>query len=415
MSSRTEATQKPFYIYSVDLAKGIVLFFMIFGHALLWYDRPRAYAWDKGTELFLLFSNAGENTLVFFWLITIAFMVFPCFFYVYGFNAANSLIRQGPGADRAKVRSRSLRRAIILFIVGSFGQSIMALVVWLTKNMEGEFELINYILTWNFFHLFGFTSLSFLVIFEIVWWLENKGYNAQQLLVSILVGVLASLLVIFVIFHDYWDPATAQHVVLSVKLDLADIIRHALIDYGTTPIIPWFSFGLMGGIVATALNLPDPESGKTASRKAVIFFVVGIIFYLIGAFFSLFIERNMSTPVEYPASTTFIFFTLGILTIFITSLLVIFDFDHVSFNYRTKLKQLLMPLAIFGQLSLTIYFIHNIVFGIPIDMMFFYQNDLLFFIFMTFYSILFVIIAVVWRKKLKFKYTIEWGIRKFTS
>ncbi|MFX0126043.1 MAG: acyltransferase family protein [Candidatus Hodarchaeota archaeon] len=408
MSSRTEGTQKPFYVYSVDLAKGIVLFFMIFGHALLWYDRSRAYAWDKGTELFLLFSNAGENTLVFFWLITIAFMVFPCFFYVYGFNAANSLLRQGPGADRAKVRSRSLRRAIILFVVGSFGQSIMALVV-------SPGEVINYILTWNFFHLFGFTSLSFLVIFEIVWLLENKGYNAQQLLVFILAGVLAVLLVIFVIFHDYWDPATAQHVILSAKLDLADIIRHALIDYGTTPIIPWFSFGLMGGIAATALNLPDPESVKKANRKAVIFFIVGIIFYLIGAFFSLFIERNMSTPVEYPASTTFIFFTLGILTIFITSLLVIFDFNHISFNYRNKLKQLLMPLAIFGQLSLTIYFIHNVIFGIPIEMMFFFQNDLLFFIFMTFYSILFVIIAVIWRQKFKFKYTIEWGIRKFTS
>ncbi|UCG02527.1 MAG: acyltransferase family protein [Candidatus Heimdallarchaeota archaeon] len=408
MSSRTESSQKPFYVYSVDLAKGIVLFFMIFGHALLWYDRPRAYAWDKGTELFLLFSNTGENTLVFFWLITIAFMVFPCFFYVYGFNAANSLLRQGPGADRAKVRSRSLRRAIVLFIVGSFGQSIMALIV-------SPGEVINYILTWNFFHLFGFTSLSFLVIFEVVWWLEKKGYDAQKLLVSILTGVLAVLLIIFIIFHDYWDPATAQHIVLSTKLDLMDIIKHALIDYGTTPIIPWFSFGLMGGIAATALNLTDPESSQTANRKAAILLVVGAVFYIIGGFFSLFIERNMSTPVEYPASTTFIFFTLGILTIFITSLLIIFDFDHITLNFRTKLKQLLMPLVIFGQLSLTIYFIHNVIFGIPIKMMFFYQNDLLFFIFMIFYSILFVIIAVVWRKKLKFKYTVEWGIRKFTS
>ncbi|MFX1507582.1 MAG: hypothetical protein ACFFDC_15970, partial [Promethearchaeota archaeon] len=163
------------------------------------------------------------------------------------------------------------------------------------------------------------------------------------------------------------------------------------------------------------LNLPDPESAKTANVKAIILMIIGIIFYLIGAFFSLFIERNMSTPVEYPASTTFIFFTLGIMTIFITGFLVIFDFDHISFSYRNKLKQLLMPLVIFGQLSLTIYFIHNVMFGIPIEMMFFFQNDLLFFIFMTFYSILFVIIAVIWRKKLKFKYTLEWGIRKFTS
>ncbi|MFW9905602.1 MAG: acyltransferase family protein [Candidatus Thorarchaeota archaeon] len=407
MSSRTEGTRKPFYVYTVDLAKGIVLFFMIFGHALLWYDRARAYAWDKGTKLFILFSNAGERTLVFFWLITIAFMVFPCFFYVYGFNAANSLIRQGPGADRAKIRSRSLRRAIVLFVVGSVGQSIMAFVV-------SPGEVINYILTWNFFHLFGFTSLSFLIIFEIVWWLESKGYNAQQLLVSILAGVLVVLLVIFIIFHNYWTPATAQYIVLSAKLDLVDIIKHALIDYGTTPIIPWFSFGLMGGVAATALNLPDPASSKTANPKAVILLIIGAVFYIIGAFFSLFIERNISTPVEYPASTTFIFFSLGVLTIFITSSLVIFDFEHISFKYRTKLKQILMPLVIFGQLSLTIYFIHNVLFGIPIEMMFFYQNDLLFFIFMTFYSIIFVIIAVIWRKKLKFKYTIEWGIRKFT-
>ncbi len=395
--------------------KGIVLFLMIFGHALLWYDRSRAYAWYKGKELFLLFSNTGEKTLVFFWLITIAFMVFPCFFYVYGFNAANSLLRQGPGADRAKVRSRSIRRVIILFCVGSFGQSIMALVAWLTKNMSGELELINYILTWNFFHLFGFTTLSFLVIFEIVWWLENQGYNAQKILVSSLAGILVVLLAIFLIFHDYWDPETSQYIDLSVKLDLTDIIKHALIDYGTTPIIPWFSFGLMGGIAATALNLPDLKSSKMANRKAVILLVIGAIFYIIGVFFSLFIERNISTPVMYPASTTFIFFTLGILTIVNISLLVIFDFDHVSFNYRTKLKQLLMPLAIFGQLSLTIYFIHNVIFGVPIEMMFFYQNDLLFFIFIIFYSILFVIIAVIWRRRFKFKYSVEWAIRKFTS
>jgi hypothetical protein len=408
MSSRTEGSQKPFYVYSVDLIKGVVLFFMIFGHALLWYDRSRAYDWDKGKDVFLFFSNSGENTLVFFWLITIAFMVFPCFFYVYGFNAANSLLRQGPGADRSKIRSRSIKRVIILFFVGSFGQSIMALVV-------SPGEVINYILTWNFFHLFGFTTLVFLVVFEIVWWLENQGYNPQKILVSVLTGILIILLTIFIIFHDYWDPATAQHVILSAKLDLVDIINHALIDYGTTPIIPWFSFGLMGGIAATALNLPDPESSKTANRKAVILLLIGVMFYIIGAFFSLFVERNLSTPVEYPASTTFIFFTLGILTMINTSLLVIFDFDHVPFTYRNKLKQLLMPLAIFGQLSLTIYFIHNVIFGIPIEMMFFNQNDLLFFIFMTFYSILFVIIAVIWRRRFKFKYSVEWAIRKFTS
>ena len=408
MSSRTESSDKPFYVYSIDLAKGIVLIPMIFGHALLWYDRTRSYAWDKGTKLFLLFSNSGENTLVIFWFWTLCFMVFPCFFYVYGFNAANSLIRQGPGADRVKVRSRSLRRAIILFIVGSVGQSIMALVA-------SPGEVINYILTWNFFHLFGFTSLSFLVIFEIVWLLEKRGYNPQQLLVSILAGLLAILLILFIIFHDYWDPATAQRIILSTEIDIADILRHALIDYGTTPIIPFFGFGLMGGIAATALNLPDPESSESASRKAVIFLIIGVIFYLVGAFFSLFIERNIATPVTYPASTTFIFFTLGVLNIFIMSLLIIFDFDHIAFKYRDQLKKLTMPLVIFGQLSLTIYFIHNIIFGIPIEMMFFYQKDLLFFIFMVFYSILFVIIAVVWRKKLKFKYSIEWYIRKFTS
>ena len=408
MSSRTEGSQKPFYVYSVDLIKGIVLFIMIFGHALLWYDRPRAYAWDKGKELFLIFSNTGEKTLMLFWFITIAFMVFPCFFYVYGFNAANSLLRQGPGADRSKIRNRSIKRVIILFLVGSLGQSIMALVV-------SPGEVVNYILTWNFFHLFGFTTLIFLIVFELVWGLEKQGYEPQKTLVAILTGLLVILLVTFIIFHDYWDPVTAQHIILSVKLDLADIIKHALIDYGTTPIIPWFSFGLMGGIAATALNLPDLESSKTANRKAVVLLLIGGMFYIIGVFFSLFIERNISTPAEYPASTTFIFFTLGILTIINTSLLVLFDFKHISFNYRKNLKSLLMPLAVFGQLSLTIYFIHNIIFGIPIEFMFFHQNDLLFFIFMTFYSVFFVIIAVIWRKKFKFKYSIEWFIRKFTS
>ncbi|MFX0125694.1 MAG: acyltransferase family protein [Candidatus Hodarchaeota archaeon] len=408
MSSRTESSQKPFYVYSVDLLKGIVLFLMIFGHALLWYNRPLAYTWDKGEELFLLFSNSGEHTLVFFWLITIAFMVFPCFFYVYGFNQANSFLRQGPEADRSKVRSRSIRRAIILFFVGSFGQSIMALVA----ESPPEIGILNYILTWNFFHLFGFTTLSFLIIFEILWWFEKKGYNFQKILVSSLSSILVILLSLFLLFHDY---SGSQRVILFVRLDLLDILKHALIDHGTTPIIPWFSFGLMGGITAATLNLPNPESSKTANRRASILFVYGVIFYLIGAFFSLFLERNISTPVMYPASTTFVFFTLGILTITVICLLTIFDFDQVSFKYRAKLKQLLLPIAIFGQLSLTIYFIHNVIFGIPIEMMFFYKNDFLFILSMTIYSILFIIIAVVWRQKFKFKYSIEWAIRKFTS
>ena len=140
------------------------------------------------------------------------------------------------------------KRVIILFFVGSFGQSIMALVV-------SPGEVINYILTWNFFHLFGFTTLVFLVVFEVVWWLEKQGYNSQKILVSILTGILVILLVTFIIFHDYWDPVTAQHVILSAKLDLVDIIEHALIDYGTTPIIPWFSFGLMGGCVEKVPSL----------------------------------------------------------------------------------------------------------------------------------------------------------------
>jgi hypothetical protein len=57
---------------------------------------------------------------------------------------------------------------------------------------------------------------------------------------------------------------------------------------------------------------------------------------------------------------------------------------------------------------LTVFFLHNLLFFIPST---FLPSEGLFFIFITFYSFLYVFLAIIWQKW-HFQYSLEWGIMK---
>ncbi|MFX0092058.1 MAG: hypothetical protein ACFFBD_09885, partial [Candidatus Hodarchaeota archaeon] len=180
--------KKRFYLVSVDFIQGFLLFIMIFGHALLWWNRPLALAWDTG------------DSIVIFFLIGVGLMVFPYFLFFYGFNTVNSLLKKDVVSNRPVLRLRLIRKNIFFALSGFFLQFIMGL---LTPGY-----LLNFLVSWQIFHMFAFLGVFLLFIFEITWWLENQSKISNYLDIRQIVSILFMLCLVlvlgsFLIFHNY--------------------------------------------------------------------------------------------------------------------------------------------------------------------------------------------------------------------
>ncbi|MFX1254107.1 MAG: hypothetical protein ACFFCZ_21015, partial [Promethearchaeota archaeon] len=189
MSKNENPQNKRFYLVSVDLLQGVCLFLMIFGHGLLWWDRSKALNWDTN-GIFSVFFVLG-----------IGLMNYPGFLFLYGFNIVNSILRKSNISNRPKLRSRLLRKGIILAMFAFLGQFSMAI-------LTAPDKLLNYLLSWHLFHVFAFSTVFILFIFEIGWYLGGKtnlqDYLEHRQIVTILFVInLSVILVIFLIFHDY--------------------------------------------------------------------------------------------------------------------------------------------------------------------------------------------------------------------
>jgi hypothetical protein len=296
-----------------------------------------------------------------------------------------------------------LKKALIFFVLAELAQGFVALVV-------SPEHFINFLLTWDMFHIFALTTLFFLFVFESSWQMEIWNLtNYKQATTLISLFFLAIILSTFLLFHDYSVSTGIQWT--YTDLDIFSIFQRIFFDYGLTPIIPFFSYPILGGLLAMFLDLPHEEK-NTVLKKAIPVLIIGIITLIVGIMF-LRVERFVSTPVSYPASSSFVFIAIG--TIILVTITGIGLIDVDSLNSPQKINKVLLPFVVLSKISLTVFIIHNAVYIIPSEFVqSFINSETGAMMLGILYSLLFIPIAFIWQKW-EFKYSVEWMIWKLQS
>lgn len=361
---------------------------MIFGHFIGWWDNSMAV-------------NYEENGLLVSIIMILGLMVFPCFLFIYGFNQVNSFLkRRGDVSNRHKIRSRAIKRSIIFLIFLVFTMIIMAF-------SRGEPEkMLNYIFNWHLFHLFAFSTLFFLLMWELACWIEEKinGYwSSQQCLTIILLLNFILVITLFFLFHDYMIK---QPVGFPVQSEIKRIIEYALLDISTSGVIPWLSFPLAGGITASFLDLNNIHKIR-ATEKSVIILSANLAFLAVGLLY-LAEERFISHGIGYTSSFSHIFISIGLIGFVFMIIVLLLDINQKI--PRKSAIRLFYPIIIVSKISLTVYLIHP-VFGVLNPSLI--PSKLVLMLLASLYSLFFVILAHFWQKW-DFKYSFEWIIKEFS-
>jgi hypothetical protein len=384
MKIRQEEIRKQFYLVTVDILQGISVFFMVIGHTGLWWDNELDARWP--------------NVPFLFWaLLTIALVVPPGFLFWYAFNTTNSLLRKKKKDERLDSRNRLLKRTVIFFLIAEFGELVAGLVV-------SPKHLLNYLLTWELFHMFAFSTIFLLIVFELAWMIETRGFwkHRQASLVTLSL-CLIFIISFFLIFHDY---SSSQVMDLYVELNIQSILARIFFEQGQSPIIPWLAFPSAGALLASYIDLPN-EDKDLIIRRALFSITGSILLLFIGLLF-LRIERYVSTAVWYPASSPLVFIAMGILILTTAGFILLLDLN--TFYEHREVNRLLLPVVLLSKITLTVYLVHNLAFVVPSDIPLIrtlLPNVEIMMLAGFLYSLLFVLIAFIWQKR-NYKYSIEW-------
>jgi hypothetical protein len=350
--------------------------------------------WDSLIDL--KWPNLQYEAAVF---MTVALLIPPFFFFLYGFNVTNSLLRKKEKIERQETRHRLLKKTIIFFIIAEFSEGTAGLVV-------SPEHLLNYLLTWELFHLFSLSTLVLLLVFEFAWYIEvTLRWNHKQVTTIILSLFLVFVLAIFLIFHDYSDEVGTRGI--YVNLDLNSFFQRIVFEDGQNPVIPWISFPIVGGLLASFLDLPHEQRNTLLKKVGKVLFL-GTCFLIIGVLL-LDQEGFRSPPVLYPASSSFVLITIGGI-ILITMIMILF----IDLPSRQTVIKVFSPIVLISNISLTVFIVHNAAFIIPSDSPFIralIPSITAVMIVGALYCVFFIIIARLW-KKWNFKYSVEWMIWK---
>ncbi|MFX1532961.1 MAG: hypothetical protein ACFFDI_01860 [Promethearchaeota archaeon] len=384
MDSKLNPKQRGLYLLSVDLLQGYLIILMVIGHGLLWWDHSLAIEWEKNP----LFLRC-------FWILFM--LILPLFLSLYGFNHVNSLLRKVDVNSRREIRARGIKRSVIFFLIGFSAQGLMAIVTSPNK-------LLNFLVTWHIFHLFGLATIVYLLIFEIAWYVEARlsgFWKHWQFSLFITIGLLLLIIAIFLFSHDY---SLTQQVTISAELNITSIFHHMVFENGGNPIIPWVCFPLIGGMMAIILNLPSANKNSVLKNGGFLLLLSVFCFFIGGVFLE--VERYVQPVNSYPASSSFLFFTFSYLLSVPTIAILLLDLTERN---PRKAPIILYPLILLSKISLTVFFFHNVFF--ILDPSFIPTEELLVLV-MTLYSMFFILIAFIWQRW-EFKFSLEWIIWKF--
>jgi hypothetical protein len=296
------------------------------------------------------------------------------------------------------MRTRYLKRGLIFFIFASIGLIGMSLAT--------GGNLLQWILTWHIFHLFSLSTIVLLLVFELAWWLERKlqeDIHYQKIVTFLLIISLILVLTTFLFFHDY---SMTRKVGDPVAFELLAIVEHVLLDSGTCPIFPFLSFFLAGALTASILNLPLAQRSKI-QKKALLLISSGILVTIAGFFF-LDIEGFVSPAVLYPASSSLVLITNGVLVLVTTVMILLLDINKVYTRRISDVPKLVVPLVLVSKITLTVYFVHNFAFILPPSIL---PTETMAIVVAILYALSFYVLAIIW-SKWKFMYSFEWTIGK---
>ena len=386
MNTNLKTKPKPFYLATVDILQGICIFFFLIWHTMIWWDHNVDSTWPN-------------LPIEAFGFMTVALLIPPFFFFLYGFNTVNSLLRQKSIIFRQETRSRLIKKTIIFFVIGEFSEGMAGIVVSPT-------HLMNYLLTWELFHLFSFSTLVLLIVFEIAWYLERqRGWDYLYAARLILAIILTFIIVIFLIFHDYSGEVGIQG--LYTKLNLESIIERIWLEDGQNPVIPWLSFPILGALVAVILELPNEKKNSLLPKIRRIS-LLGACSLVIG-FLLLDREDYLAPPILYPITSSFLFINLGCL-ILVTLIMVL----YIDIHSNQIIIKVTSPIILISNISLTTFIIHNVAYVIPPDLPLvrtLMPSLSAVMLVGVLYCIFFILVAFFWNKW-NFKFSVEWMIWK---
>ncbi|MHA2297369.1 MAG: hypothetical protein ACXAEU_06940 [Candidatus Hodarchaeales archaeon] len=344
-------------------------------------------------------NNWGEINFLIAVIAVTGMMVFPSFFFLHGFNQMNSLLKSENITNFRAIRSRAIKRSLIFLLIAFLAQAGMALV-------SSPEKVLNFVLTWQMFNLFALSALVVPLSFELACIIEKRmGGNVDQRQVLIVVQGMFSLLIllIFIISHDY---SMTSEVATPVALDFIAILKHALLDDGTTPVIPWLVFSLTGGGLAAFFDLPSIKKNDFR-EKAFLIIITSSSCLIIGVWFLMNGVPFISAVLFYPASPSLIFIVLSLLMSCTTILILVIDMNE---DLHLKTKKLLHPIISLSNISLTVFIIHQAAFALPPSII---TTEVIFFVSFGLYSMFFVIISLFWQKA-EYKWSLEWIMRKYS-
>ena len=389
MNHAPNFNQGQFYLHAIDILKGFAVFSMIFSHGVGWwnYDLSRNY------------FDSGSFAVVIIWITGL--MAFPIFLFASGFNQVNSFLRQKRDmSSNYEIRSRVIKRGLIFFVFATIALVLMALI-------QEPAKILNYVVTWHLLHLFAFSTLYILFLWEASWFVKriSDRLNYQQYLTILFILNFITIIVLFIFFHEYTLIRESSRT-FPVQFDLHSILENILLDISSCGIIPWLSFSLAGGLTASFLNLPNVQKLKDLN-KAIIVFLPNVLFLFFGIL-CLRTDRFVSAGLGYASSFSHVFITIGFVGCI--NIVMILVFDVFQKIHPETISKIFYPFIIVSNISLTIYLIHPVV-GV-IDPSLIHTESILLFL-VSLYCIFFIILAHIWQKW-DYKYSFEWIIKKYS-
>lgn len=347
-------------LHYIDFIKGLAVIFMVFQHLGVWFwDIP----WDRVTNLLTDFP------------------VYMAFNATGGFSAPAFVLGAGIGSyffhRKYNSNVKLIQRGILLLL---FGQIMNALVpLWFTPG------------SWYVLHLIGFC----LIVSPLILKLKKQQYKV----------ILLFIIFIITLFFQYHLKTPFKMASKRMgDFTIAGGVFRIMLFEGHFPVFPWIIFFISGIISAEII-----ESKKNIKF---LFYSIGLfstsaltyIFYLIFPFSKNpnIIKFFKTAATFYPLYPVMLFALLG--TVFLS----IFILSKIKFSSGN-------PIVTTGRLSLTIFFLHVVIFKQGLSMIGYYKYfpTIISFFLMLFVSFIFILLSIIW-SKYKFKFSLEWILRKLS-
>ena len=362
-------------LHSIDILRALAIIFMVqihFVQNLSPYEQSSAWLYDLAGALGAIPA--------------------PWFTFLVGFSLWLWLQKR-EGTPVKDLRRQNLRRGIFVFLVGL----LFAALIWTPPQIFG----------WDILTLIGAASL---VVFALRRW-PNWALIALSALVLILSPTLRQMTG----YAAHWDAAGEY----TYDFTLPDVVLGFLL-HGYFPLLPWIVFPLSGYLTARHFF---GEQSRTSRRGLVLLgaglIVLSLLTAALGDGVAFVIDPGMDPYSFYPASSPFIFLTLGITLIALWVL-------HRWLDQPDGEK----PLAFFqrfSRYSLTVYIVHHAAHIWPLylaavwhgksDPYWYYQNavstPVALALTLVFLLVLYPLLGL-WDNQ-RGKYSFEWLLRQFSS